>query len=101
MDLKKFKRITIGKFCYEDFFKKSLDYYVLKNNVKYMILQHKDKAHCDKKYLERGLSVVDKYPNVKMDLYVSCCHYHCIIWYSGCYSNQRLFKAMSKYKKII
>ena len=64
-----------------------------------MILEHKDLTDCDRKYLERGSFVIDKYPNVVTDLYIFCCHYHCIIWYSGCYSNHMLFKTMAKYKK--
>ena len=99
MDLKKFKRITVGRFCYKDFFKKSLDSYVLKNGVKYMILKHKDVEDCDKNTFERGMQTVDKNSNVVVDLYVSCCHYHCIIWYTGCYSNQLLFKTMGNYRK--
>ena len=99
MDLKKFKRITVGKFCYEDFFKECLDSYVLKRNVKYIILKHEGIEDCDRVVFEGGTFTVDKNLNLVQDLYVSCCHYHCIIWYSGCYSNHSFFKQVGKYEQ--
>ena len=101
MDLKKFKRITVGKFCYEDCFKRYLDSFVLKRNIKYMILKHEGVEDCDKVVFERGKFMADKNMNLVQDLYVLCCHYHVILWYLGCYSDWSFFKLWGSINSII
>ena len=64
-----------------------------------MILKHEGVEDCDKVVFERGKFTVDKNMNLVQDLCVSCCHYHVILWYSGCYSDWSFFKIMGKYKQ--